>query len=304
VFAASALVLAGCGGDSDDSAEPAGDVEEQLGFDDEGIQERERQVEEHIRDCMEAQGFEYVPVDPAARQAQLVGSADLPEEEFIEQFGYGISTLYEERQARVGDPNARIREQLSPTDRAAYDVALRGQNADATFFLAMDTGDFTELGGCTREATIEVFGGADTLQTLIEKLDELDEQINADSRMVAAFQKWSECMQQEGFSFGTNPDDIDLYIEDKLAEIVGDGTSTTDGAGTSASAASDGSEPSPPATYDAEALASLQREELQIAQADFRCEEEVIAPVEEEVRPEYEEAFRAQNGALIEESSL
>ena len=109
---------------------------------------------------MEAEGFEYIPVDPAAQEATLLGSADLSDEEFIEQYGYGIATLYERRLQQVGDPNVEIREQLSAADLAAYDSALRGENADATFFSAVDTGDFTKLGGCAREATEAVFGGA------------------------------------------------------------------------------------------------------------------------------------------------
>ena len=46
-------------------------------------------------------------------------------------------------------------------------------------------------------------------------------------------------------------------------------------------------------------LSKLQRDEVQIARADFECEEKHIAPVEEEVAPQYADEFRRQNQNLI-----
>ena len=87
-----------------------------------GSMARQTQVEGRIRDCMSAQGFEYTPVDPFARQQAITGKARMTDEEFLKQFGYGISTLF----GRGGDPdpNDRIRTGLPAADRAAYDRAL------------------------------------------------------------------------------------------------------------------------------------------------------------------------------------
>ena len=75
------------------------------------------QVETDIAACMKAQGFEYTPVDPAARQAaRRPGQAS--DEDFTRQFGYGIATLYGRGTAQA-DPNARIRQRLSEADRRA-----------------------------------------------------------------------------------------------------------------------------------------------------------------------------------------
>ena len=109
-----AAAIAGCGGESKSSGAPA-EIEEQLGFSGSspGSIERQTRVEGRIRDCMRAQGFEYTPVDPFARQQQLTGKARLSDEEFLKQFGYGISTLFG-RGNPQSDPNDRIRRSLSP----------------------------------------------------------------------------------------------------------------------------------------------------------------------------------------------
>jgi hypothetical protein len=51
--------------------------------------------------------------------------------------------------------------------------------------------------------------------------------------------------------------------------------------------------------YDHAALATLQREEVAIAQRDSQCEQKKIQPVESVVRPEYETRFREQNRGLM-----
>src|SRR5919197_4021923 len=72
-------------------------IDEQVGLDQEGMLQRQAQAENGIRDCMKAQGFEYVPVDPAAQQAALVGAPGMGKDDFEKQYGYGITTLYEQR---------------------------------------------------------------------------------------------------------------------------------------------------------------------------------------------------------------
>src|SRR5919109_1132339 len=109
------ILVPGCGNDK--SNEPPKELEEQLGFSREGIMELQSRVEGRIRDCMKAQGFDYVPVDPFAQQQALTGKARLTDEEYTKQFGYGISTLLG-RGSVQSDPNDRIRNSLSTADRA------------------------------------------------------------------------------------------------------------------------------------------------------------------------------------------
>jgi hypothetical protein len=283
--AITAILIAGCGGD-EKSNEPPAELEEQLGFSRSGIMELQSRVEDRIRDCMRAQGFDYVPVDPFAQQQALTGKARLTEEEFMKEFGYGISTLFG-RGSEQADPNDRIRRSLSAADRAAYDRALGGENPGATFAEAVDSGDFSELGGCTEQASEAAFGGATVLTELVGKLDELDERIIQDQRMVRANEKWSECMREKGYRY-EEPDETDEDILERFRGIVGVGVRP--GAT---------GPPDPGTSFDRAALRDLQREEVRIANADLECEKREITPVEQEVRPQYEATFRRQNRRLL-----
>jgi hypothetical protein len=295
VVLTAALGLAACGGDDSASSEqpaskkqPSGPVEDQLGFDTAGIMARQSRVEADIRECMKAQGFEYVPIDPFAQRAAVTGASRLSDEDFLNQFGYGISTLWGRGGAQA-DPNQRLRASLSAADRRAYDRALWGENAGATFQAAVDSGDFTKLGGCTRKATEAVFGGAQVLTQLQGKLDQLDERILEDQRMVRALERWTTCMADAGYRY-EDPDEIDSDLTKRMEKIVGPLP------GPFATGPASGHKPQP---YDRSALAALQREEVAVARADYACERKEITPVESVVRPQYEAQFRQRNQALI-----
>jgi hypothetical protein len=293
----SALALSACGGGGDAqgsatggkaSKQPSGPVEDQLGFDTAGIMARQSRVEADIHECMKAQGFDYVPVDPFAQRAAVTGASRLSDEDFLNQFGYGISTLWG-RGGTQSDPNQQLRTTLGPADRRAYDRALWGDNPGATFQAAVDSGDFTKLGGCTRKATESVFGGAQVLTQLQGKLDQLDERILADQRMVRALERWTSCMAEAGYRY-EDPDEIDSDLTKRMERIVGPvpGPFAT-GPGSGQKAVS----------YDHAALAALQRDEVAIARADYGCERKDITPVEAVVRPQYEAQFRQSNQTLI-----
>jgi hypothetical protein len=287
LLALAAVLFAACG-DDDSPNQGVVELEDQLGFSESGVIERQTRVEGVIQDCMKAQGFDYVPVDPLAQRAALTGRARMTDEEFLEQFGYGISTLFGRGQAE-SDPNDRIRKTLSPADRAAYDRTLWGENPGLTFSEAIDSDAATELGGCTKQATEAVFGGAAVLAKVQGKFDELEERITQDQRMVRAVEEWSKCMADEGYRYD-EPEEIDADLIRRFKAIVGAGAQP----GATA----------PPArgpSYDRAALDALQREEVKIANADLACEKRHITPVELEVRPQYEETFRRQNRQLLDQ---
>lgn len=279
--------LSGCGGGKADAAKNDEPLEEQIGIDDDGIRLKQTAAENLVRDCMKTQGFDYVPQDPAAQQAALVGGRNLSKEDFEKQYGYGITTLYEQRrQLAVAGPNKAIRDSLSEADRKAYDHALHGDDPTATFTDALDTGDYSRLGGCIKAATDQVFGGADVLSSLSAKLDELDQKMRADARMVKAVKDWSACMRTKGFDGLNEQEEVDAVLKKKLEEVVG---SPGDGAG------ADNAE----ASYDKAVLAALQTEEVAMVKADIECEEEHVEEVEDKVTEEYEAAFREENTALL-----
>lgn len=273
-----------CGrGASQADTDPMGIVEDALGFTTEGMLARQARAENLIRDCMKEQGFEYVPTDPEAQRNELLGVQGMSEEDFERQYGYGITTLYEQRrqQQEKPGPNAAFRAMLSEADQAAYDRALFGDDPDATLADAMDTGEFSRLGGCTKQAADQIFGGSDVVRTLTQKLDELDEAILADARMVEAIKAWSKCMRDAGYDLA-DPEQVDVVLTKRLEAIVGPAEASGD-----------------PDAYDKAALAALQREEVAMVNADLLCEERRIVPVEMKVRAEYEQEFRKKNADVL-----
>jgi hypothetical protein len=279
--------LCACGGGKAEAAKDDKPLEEQIGIDDNGIRLKQTTAENQIRDCMKTQGFDYVPVDPAAQQAALTGTPGLSKEDFEKQYGYGITTLYEQRrQLAVAGPNKALRDSLSDADRKAYDHALYGDDPTATFADALDTGDYSRLGGCIKTATDQVFGGADVLQSLSAKLDDLDQKERADARMVKAVREWSACMREKGFDGLNEQEEVDAVLKRKLEEIVGPAGNLAD----AGSAQGD---------YDKAALSALQKEEVEMVKADTECEDEHVESVEEKVSEEYEQAFREENSVLL-----
>jgi hypothetical protein len=228
---------------------------------------------------MKAQGFDYVPVDPVAQRTGLTGQSGFNEDEFEKAYGYGITTLYEQRLNPPADPNAAIRNALSPADQTAYTRALSGEFADATFAIAVDTGDYSRLGGCTKTATETVFGGAEVLQDLVAKLDELDQRVVSDPRMQKAVANWSACMHEAGYDLA-EPEQVDVALQKRLDAIVGPSND-------------------PKTDYDKAALVALQRDEVAMVTADKDCEKKHLQKIEDAVRSEYEAAFREQNAALL-----
>ena len=279
--------LSACGGDKADAAKGDERLEQQIGIDDDGIRLKQTTAENLIRDCMKAKGFDYVPVDPVAQQAALTGAPGMSKEDFEKQYGYGITTLYEQRhKLAVTGPNMALRNSLGEADRKAYNHALYGDDPTATFTDALDTGDYSRLGGCIKKATEQVFGGSDVLQSLSAKLDELDQKMRSDARMVKAVREWSACMHGKGFDGLSEQEEVDAVLKKKLEEIVGPSGDLAGTGGTEAD-------------YDKAALAALQKEEVAMVKADTECEDEHVESVEDQVAKEYEQAFREENSGLL-----
>jgi hypothetical protein len=271
LLAGALLLLAGCSG----GGGPKKDfktIEEDLGFEREGIVLRQANAANLIRACMTRQGFEEYTAEPKPP------GADLSDEDYEKQFGYGITTVYGKDEG--GGANRTYRDSLSPTEQVDYDRTLYGDDPTATFADAVDNGDFTRVGGCTKEATDKVFGGAAVIQSLQTKLDALDDRIQQDPRMGKAVAKWSTCMQKAGYEDVAAPDEVDTVLHNKLEAIVGPPES-------------------PKPDYDKAALSALQNEERAIVAADVKCEAKNIDDVELKVRKEYEATFREQNADLI-----
>jgi hypothetical protein len=235
-------------------------------------------VEGLIATCMSEAGFEYIAADFNTVRRAMVSDKSLPglsEKQYVEQYGFGISTLYTglspqlsevltPAQMGLGQQNVQIFRNLSPADQVAYNRTLFGENTDATFAVAIETEDFRRTGGCTRRAIEQVFTPEQLTVTYVNPKDALIEQ---DPRMVAALAEFGDCMRAAGFNYKLERE-IEPDLKQRLYEI-------TNG------------DPVESLSPDAQAaLKELQGEERALAVATYNCENRIISPVEDQVEHE------------------
>lgn len=230
---------------------------------------RIEQVEGLIGQCMTGAGFEYVPVDFERVKAGMDADKTAPglsDEEFVAQYGYGITTQFDKpgREIGLGEQNVAIYSAMSPAEQAAYDHTLFGEIRDATFALSVEAEDFSGTGGCTRQAVEQSFTPAELDANFLNPGDAVLEQ---DPRVVAAMADWSDCVAADGFTYA-HPDDVETDLKQRLDALTA------------------GADPATLTGPAADALAELQGEELAIAAVATACEEDAVDPVVEEVETE------------------
>lgn len=237
-------------------------------------------TEAAIAACMRQTGFQYVPVDYLTVRKSMDAdkkAAGLTDEEFRQQFGYGISTRSlsgstppqlsgADHAATIGLglQNVDFFTSLAPTDQAAYNHALLGENPTTTFAVSLEAEDFSTTGGCTRTAVEQVFADEDLRPAYVNPGDAL---LAQDQRVITATAKWASCMREAGFEYN-NPEEIEPTLRDRLQAITGRAELVT----------------ASPDTQ--EALTELQGEERAIAVSDAQCEEEFIEPAVKQVETE------------------
>ena len=231
---------------------------------------------------MRGQGFGYVAADAITVRKGMSADKRLPgfdEEEFIEKYGFGISTLYTGRPPQLidgyspgrvglGERNVQMFRSLSPADQVAYNRALLGYNTDSTFAVGLETENFSGTGGCTRTAIEAVFK-PDQLKASYYNPN--DAQINNDPRMKAALREFSAELREHGFDYD-HPDDVEADIRERLLAITGGRTVPVE-------------KMSPESR---EALRTLQDYERRVGVISFELAEEIFDPVEELI---YREIF-------------
>jgi hypothetical protein len=272
------LLLAACGG-----SRPA--VEGPIpGKDEFGMTEQElvaaiENVEAEISKCMSGAGFEYVAVDYNTVRKGM--SADkslpgLPEEEFIKEYGFGISTLYTglapqlselrtPAQIGLGEQNLQIYRNLSPEDQVAYSHILFGEHPDATFAVGLETEDFSRTGGCTRSAIEKFFTAEQMSATFLNPFDAL---VDQDPRMVEANAEFANCLRDAGFEYN-HEKEVEPDMRKRLDAITG---------GAPLEALS---------SEARAALTELQSYERALAVATITCESRHLDPVADKVEREY-----------------
>jgi len=231
-----------------------------------------------IAQCMREAGFEYIAVDYDTVRKGMTADKALPgvtDEQFIAQYGYGISTLYTGQspqladiptaaQIGLGEQNIQIFKSLSAADQVAYNLTLFGQNPDATFAVSLEAEDFSRTGGCTRTAVEQVFTSEQLSTTYLNPKDAL---IQQDPRMLAALREFADCVREAGFSYN-HPNEIEADIKNRLDAL-------TKGAPIGAL--------SPDARA---ALTELQGEERAVAVVATECEADLLEPVAVQIERE------------------
>jgi hypothetical protein len=301
--------LVGCG--DDDVADEAsttpttGFYDRIFGGPDDGAADQ-REYEELIRVCMVDLGFEYIPYEP---QVYDPSTAALEQAEFREQYGYGVSTYIDQEmpsEEEYVDPNQPYIDSLSPANQEAYNEALWGDSFDEPY---VEGDEPPEPTGCAAEAGEEVWGDMTSQedQSLYDDLDEMEQAIQADERLVAATEDWADCMAEAGFDYESQNaiyDDLNTQVSEIMGWDSGGGAAIARPVG---KAASDDQVPWVSDTavageeqqeYDHEALAELQAYELSVAEADDACREEHLTDVEAEVREDHQADFLEQHPDL------
>lgn len=243
------------------------------------VQSIER-VESLISKCMREQGFEYFAADYDTVRAGMNADKRLPgmsEDEFIDRYGFGVATMYTGQPpqlttgyspARVGlgERNVSYFRSLSPTDQVAYNRALLGENAEATFAVALETENFSQAGGCTRKSVEQVFDRGQVKTTYYNPQDAL---INNDPRMKAGLRKFAAEMKKAGFDYN-HPDEVEPDIRARLSALTSGGTVPLD-------------QMSPGQRAE---LQKLQDYERAAAAKTFALQESLLGPIEETIQQE------------------
>ena len=274
---------------------------------DEYFSELSRQAEVSIAECMLAQGFEYEVVDYSGIEA-LGTSVDFDSREFAEEYGFGISSNPFEESFEAfesfEDPNQKYIESLSEGERDAYEQALYGELPD------FDSDDFEgfEPAGCQGEAFESVFAFGEVFDTFGDAFEELEEEYDADPRIVQASAGWSDCMNEAGYRY-TDFDSAEADFDQRYNTIVRAPDAfadvealppeeVTEDVGVTEDVFVFG-----PQSLNPEAQAKVDElavEERAVAVAAWDCNAPV-REIEDEVRLEMEQRFVDENGAAIRE---
>lgn len=259
---------------------PGGLGTEEFGLTTKQLVQAAEKVEAEIAKCMRAQGFQYVAADYLTIRRGMSADKRLPgvgEEEFIERYGFGVATMYtgvapqlatgySPAKVGLGERNVEIFQGLSPADRVAYNRALFGEAADASFAVGIETENFSRCGGCTREAIEKVF---EPEQLEASYYNPMDSMINNDPRMRATLAEYEMKMRKEGFAYH-HPDDVETDIRERLDALTAGGTIPV-------------AEMSPDQLA---ALEELRDYERHVALLNFVLAEEIFDPVEERIQKE------------------
>lgn len=308
-----ALLLSGCSqeaaanGGSAPEASPLEEFYEQV-YAEPSPEEMDAQTRERealIAACMQEQGFEYTPMDPATDGSSPLEEGDAEQvdydsEEYAATEGYGVTTYdesdegQEEPVEEYVDPNEDYVAAMSETEQTAFYEALNGPAVEYDEDAPEEELEYDwTTAGCYGAADHEVNGQQvyddPAFKSLNEDIEALYETTQSDPRIVAIDAEWSACMSDAGFTgFAKQPEAAESIYEAANALYENSGSTEEEYV-----------------SPDPEAVAEVTERELATAVADARCREEVgYREEEQEVRfaleQEFVDSHRAELEAMVE----
>ncbi|MGD9702287.1 MAG: hypothetical protein AB7Q42_00680 [Acidimicrobiia bacterium] len=308
---------------------PVSPMSDFFGYDDMDTDEQEQRYRQEemdrqqvIAECMRAEGFEYTVF--VSKQSFSFESPyqDMTRREFVEKYGFGISTMYEEgftppepnMEDQEVDPNNEYVDSLSSAEQTAYYEALYGPPQDepspeetvGTDREPVEDNFEYVPQGCEGKAYSDESSPED--QEFIEDIStkmstEIYERVQADSRVVDATKAYAECMSDAGYPEITKQEDTWNEVSTRMEPIydsMGGGFVSEEAASSDGVSATVVAGPAPVGgdgepTYDTELLEQVQAYELALAAADLECGADLQRAMFE-VSSEYEEQFIAEHG--------
>ncbi|SFN09016.1 hypothetical protein SAMN04487980_101116 [Streptomyces sp. cf124] len=160
------------------------------------------------KQCMNRKGFEYWEDRTLTLRESRPVRYVQDDVEWARTYGYGGRIQANSQRVHERNPIGTYRSGLSPSRRAAFDVALDGGD-DARTLTAPVPGSSGEIrkriGGCTEEAERELYGDpavwfrTGKVATSLNGL--YGDDLMKDRQLVAAIEAWSRCMKKAGQSY-------------------------------------------------------------------------------------------------------
>lgn len=244
------LIAAGCSAPASESQPSvhASPFLEKFGFDPFTGQWSDAEREQLVAACMRYRGFAYLPKKTKAVPVFGTGSRDRVKSE-----GYGVTTGYDgSDKGGDRDPNDDVIAALSVAQRSAYYRALIGSDPSA--------GGEGFAPGCVQQAQIELYGFATKFPSPLQLLvDRFVAAVATDPEVEGVKTLWRQCLAKAGYSVSTR-DGIVTDIETRRDTLLyGSAGTIVAGSGSTTSAE----------------FRALQRDEREIALADFDCDSSV-----------------------------
>lgn len=253
-----------------------------MGFDfsdSDAMVEAQRQIDEKVQTCMRGQGFEYELSTMTGSQT-FEDRGSMSDADFAAEHGYGLADSMLEFAARMTgdvDPNIAMVQSMSDTERAAWETAMYGQPLEEA-----ESQSVGPPGGCFGAAQTEVFGDFAVFQQLQPALESMQEEIEADPRVVAISEGWATCMGDAGYNFATTSD-----ARDAVSEKIDAFLTSTDPTALE------------PTEEEIQELETIKVEEIAIASADVACIGDNLEEMKE-INREYELRFIEENQAILD----